>query len=106
MQDIYTCYKSKVVSGDQIVHCMMIFVLLMGISILIGLLQSTYPHTKTTEDVIDDPFEREAGLRAGHTEGLYIYFLEQKGHSRPLLDLFVPGKEQVPGIKYGLYLQE
>ena len=32
MQDILTCYKSKVVSGDQIVHCMMIFFfLLMGI---------------------------------------------------------------------------
>ena len=65
-------------------------------------MQSTYPHTKTTGEVFYYPFVGEAGLRAGHTKGFYIELLQGKGHSRPRLHLFVPGKEQVPGIKYGL----
>ena len=48
MQDILTCYKSKVVSGDQIVHCMIILFLLMGISILID--RSFAVHLPTYKD--------------------------------------------------------
>ena len=48
MQDILTCYKSKVVSGDQIVHCMIILFLLMGISILIN--RSFAVHLPTYKD--------------------------------------------------------
>ena len=48
MQDILSCYQSKVVSGDQILHCMMIFFLLMGISILIN--RSFEVHLPTYKD--------------------------------------------------------
>ena len=48
MEDILTCYKSKVVSGDQIVHCMIILFLLMGISILIN--RSFADHLPTYKD--------------------------------------------------------